>query len=76
MENDFFSDLINRFNGFWSFLGDFGLFLSPDFGRKLGNDNQLQIYKNQALFEAMEDSQSRVMMKGSQAKAIFIQGSC
>ena len=47
LENDFF-DFISRFNGFWSFLGDFGLFLSPNFGRKLGNDNQLQIYNNQA----------------------------
>jgi hypothetical protein len=35
-------------SGFWPFLGDIGLFLSPDFGRKLGMDNQLQIYKNQA----------------------------
>jgi hypothetical protein len=28
------------------------------------------------LFEAMEDSQRRVMLKGSQAKAIFMQGIC
>jgi hypothetical protein len=33
---------------FWPFLGDIGLFLSPDFGRKLGMYNQLQIYKKQA----------------------------
>jgi hypothetical protein len=34
--------------GFGPFLRDIGLFLSPHFGRKLGMDNQLQIYKNQA----------------------------
>jgi hypothetical protein len=33
---------------FWPFLGDIGLFFRPDFGRKLGNDNQIEIYKNQA----------------------------
>ena len=38
-------------------------------------DNQLQIYKKPGPIEAMEDSQSRVMLKGSQAKAIFMQGS-
>jgi hypothetical protein len=35
-------------NGFYPFLGDIGHFWSPNFGRKLGMDNQLQIYKNQA----------------------------
>jgi hypothetical protein len=39
---------------FCPLLGDIGLFLSPDFGRKLGKDNQLQIYINLGLFEAME----------------------
>jgi hypothetical protein len=34
--------------GFYPFLGDIGHFWSPNFGRKLGMDNQLQIYKNQA----------------------------
>jgi hypothetical protein len=29
------------FNGFSSFLGDIGHFWSPNFGRKLGMDNQL-----------------------------------
>jgi hypothetical protein len=33
-------------NGFYPFLGDIGHFWRPDFGRKLGMDNQLQIYKN------------------------------
>jgi hypothetical protein len=32
-------------NGFYPFLGDIGHFWRPDFGRKLGMDNQLQIYK-------------------------------
>ena len=35
-------------NGFYPLLGDFEPYLSPDFGRKLGMDNQLQIYKKQA----------------------------
>jgi hypothetical protein len=30
--------------GFGPFLGDIGHFWSPNFGRKLGMDNQLQIY--------------------------------
>jgi hypothetical protein len=34
--------------GFGPFLGDIGHFWSPNFGRKLGMDNQLQIYINQA----------------------------
>jgi hypothetical protein len=63
-------------NGFYPFLGDIGHFWRPDFGRKLGMDNQLQIYKNQACLRPWKDSQSRVMLKGSQAKAIFMQGSC
>jgi hypothetical protein len=61
---------------FWPLLGDIGLFLSIDFGRKLGMDNQLQIYKNQACLRPWKDIQRRVMLKGSQAKAIFMQGSC
>ena len=43
---DFFI-VFKHVNGeFWPLLGDIGLFLSPDFGRKLGKDNQLQIYIN------------------------------
>jgi hypothetical protein len=34
--------------GFYPFLGDIGNFLRPNFGRKMGMDNQLQIYKKQA----------------------------
>jgi hypothetical protein len=63
-------------SGFWPFLGDIGHFWSLDFGRTLGMDNQLQIYKIQSFLRPWKDSQSRVMLKGSQAKAIFIQGSC
>jgi hypothetical protein len=33
---------VNR--GFFPLLGDIGPFLRPDFGRKLGDDNQLQVY--------------------------------
>jgi hypothetical protein len=62
-------------NGFWSFLGDIGQFWSPNFGRKLGMDSQLHIYINQACLRPWRDSQSRFMLKGSQAKAIFMQGS-
>jgi hypothetical protein len=40
------TDIMPRKWRFWPLLGDIGLFLSPDFGRKLGMDNQLQIYKN------------------------------
>jgi hypothetical protein len=40
--------LMPVFNGFSSFLGDIGHFWSPNFGRKLGMDNRLQIYINQA----------------------------
>jgi hypothetical protein len=43
---DFFT-VFKPINGdFWPFLGDIGLFFRPDFGRKLGNDNQIEIYKN------------------------------
>ena len=35
-------------NGFSPFLGDIGHFWSPNFGRKLEMNNQLQIYINQA----------------------------
>jgi hypothetical protein len=35
-------------NRFSPLLGDIGHFWSPNFGRKLGMDNQLQIYINQA----------------------------
>ena len=41
-----FIDLMPVTNGFYPFLGDIGHFWRPDFGRKLGMDNQLQIYKN------------------------------
>jgi hypothetical protein len=63
------------FNGFSPLLGDIGHFWSPNFGRKLGMDIQLQIYKNQAYLRPRGDSQIRVMLNGSQAKAIFMQGS-
>jgi hypothetical protein len=62
-------------DGFSPFLGDIGHFWSPNFGRKLGMDNQLQIYINQAFLRPWEDIQSTFMLKGSQAKAIFMQGS-
>jgi hypothetical protein len=44
----FLIDFMPVNSGFWPFLGDIGHFWRPDFGRKLGMDNQLQIYKNQA----------------------------
>jgi hypothetical protein len=44
----FLIDFMPVTNGFYPFLGDIGHFWSPNFGRKLGMDNQLQIYKNQA----------------------------
>jgi hypothetical protein len=43
-----FIDIVPVINGFYPFLGDIGHFWSPNFGRKLGMDNQLQIYINQA----------------------------
>jgi hypothetical protein len=47
----FFIDFINRFEGFWSFLGDIGPFLRPDLGEKLGDGYQLQIYINQGFLK-------------------------
>jgi hypothetical protein len=44
----FFNDLMPDFIGFSPFLGDIGHFWSPNFGRKLEMNNQLQIYINQA----------------------------
>jgi hypothetical protein len=38
---DFFMIFKPVNGGFGPFLGDIGLFFSPDFGMKLGNDNQL-----------------------------------
>ena len=35
-------------SGFLPFLGDIGHFWRPDFGKNLGMDNQLQIYKRKA----------------------------
>jgi hypothetical protein len=45
---EIFIDIKPVNNGFSPFWGDIGHFLSPNFGRKLGMDNQLQIYINQA----------------------------
>jgi hypothetical protein len=42
---------LNKFVGFWSFLGDIGPFLRPDLGGKLGYGYQLQIYINQGLLK-------------------------
>jgi hypothetical protein len=64
--------------GFSPFLGDIGQFWSPNFGRKLEMDNQLQIYIKQAClrpWRIFKDRERRFMLKGSQAKAIFMQGS-
>jgi hypothetical protein len=44
----FFIDFKPVINGFSPFLGDIGHFWSPNFGRKLEMNNQLQIYINQA----------------------------
>jgi hypothetical protein len=44
----FLIDFYACINGFYPFLGDIGHFWGPNFGRKLGMDNQLQIYKNYA----------------------------
>ena len=45
---DFFYYFMHVINGFYPLLGDFEPYLSPNFGRKLGMDNQLQIYINKA----------------------------
>jgi hypothetical protein len=72
-----FNDIMPVIIGFSPFLGDIGHFWSPNFGRKLEMDNQLQIYINQAClrpWRTVKDRKSRFMLKGSQAKAIFMQG--
>jgi hypothetical protein len=74
----FLFDLLPVIIGFSPFLGDIGHFWSPNFGRKLEMNNQLQIYINQAClrpWRTVKGIKSRVMLKGSQAKAIFMQGS-
>jgi hypothetical protein len=72
----FLTDIYPRKWIFWGILGHLKGDLSPNFGRKLGMDNQLQMYKNQSSLRPWEDSQIMVMLKQSQAKAIFMQGRC
>ena len=55
MQNGFYYMVFGFYYDFWpvnggfcTLLGNIRLFLSPDFGRKLGKDNQIEIYKNQA----------------------------
>ena len=63
------------FSWFSPFLGDIGHFWSPNFWRKLEMSNQLQSYINQACLRPLESSQSRVMLKKIQAKAMLMQWS-
>jgi hypothetical protein len=56
---------------FWEILGIFGAQILGGSWRWITNS---YLYKP-GLSEAMEDSQRRFMLKGSQAKAIFMQGS-
>jgi hypothetical protein len=70
-------DIEPDFNAFSPFLGDIGHLWSPNFGRKLEMKNQLQIYINQAClrpWRTFKGRKRRVMLKGSQSKAIFMQG--
>jgi hypothetical protein len=67
----FLIDFMPVINGFSPFLGDIGHFWSPNFGRKLEMNNQLQIYINQAClrpWRTVKDSQSRVMLKEAKPK--------
>jgi predicted RNA-binding protein len=52
--------------------------LEPKFWEEVGDEKPTSNLYKPGLFEAMEESRtkkSRVMLKGSQAKAIFMQGS-
>jgi hypothetical protein len=56
----------------WPILGDIGPFLRLDLGRKLGDDNQPQIYINQAFLRPWEEIHRIFVLKQSQAKSIFM----
>jgi hypothetical protein len=56
---------------FWEILGIFGAQIWEEVGDEQLNSD---LYKP-GLFEAIEDRKTRVMLKESQAKAIFMQGS-
>jgi hypothetical protein len=61
----------------FSIFGRYWAFLEPKFWEEVGDEQPTSNLYKPGLFEAMEDSQgqkSRVMLKGSQAKAIFMQG--
>jgi hypothetical protein len=58
-----------------SFFWRYWAFLEPKFWEEVGDEQPTSNLYKPGLFEAMEDSQSGVVLKGSQAKAIFMQGS-
>jgi hypothetical protein len=57
-------------------LGGYWAFLEARFWEEFGEGKTTSYLYKIGLFEAMEDSQSRFILKESQAKAIFMQGSC
>ena len=57
---------------FWEILGIFG---AQILGGSWGWITKFKYIYKTGLFEAIKDSQSRVMLKRSQAKAIFMQES-
>jgi hypothetical protein len=64
------------FNWIFSIFGRYWAFLEPKFWEEVGDEQPTSNLYKPGLFEAMRTvSQSRVMLKGSQAKAIFMQGS-
>jgi hypothetical protein len=62
----------------FSIFGRYWAFLEPKFWEEVGDEKPTSNLYKPGLFEAMEDSQedrkSRVMLRRSQAKAIFMQG--
>jgi hypothetical protein len=59
----------------FSIFGRYWAFLEPKFWEEVGDEKPTSNLYKPGLFEAMEESsQSRVMLKRSQAKAIFMQG--
>jgi hypothetical protein len=60
--------ILSIFGGYWAFL-------EPKFLEEVGDEQPTSKLYKPGLFEAMESSQSRVMLKKSQAKAILMQRS-
>jgi hypothetical protein len=59
---------------FCPFLGDIGPFLRPDLGRKLGDDNQLQIYINQAFLRPWRGDSEQSYAEGKPSQSHFYAG--